>query len=115
MQTQIEHENDMAIIKIRGILVYVLLDLSPDVYGTYGTTDRKGIKKLVTQCINVTYVTMVASLLCYCKFCKTLKLNKFNMNPCDPYVSNRLVNGLQKSILFHVDYCKLNHNYPKVN
>ena len=37
------------------------------------------------------------------------------MNPYDPCVANRLVNGLQQSILFHVDDCKLSHKYPEVN
>ena len=58
---------------------------------------------------------MVASLLYYLKFCKTLKLNKFKMNPYYPCVANRLVNGQQQYIIFHVDYCKLSHKYPKVN
>ena len=58
---------------------------------------------------------MVASLMYYCKFCKTLKLNKFNMNPYDPCVANQLVNGLQQSILFHVDDCKLIQKDTKIN
>ena len=37
------------------------------------------------------------------------------MNPHDTYVSNRLVNGLQKSILLHADGCKLIQKDPKVN
>ena len=105
----------MAIIKIRGILVDVLLYIALDIYGQYVTMDRNGINELITQCMNAIYGTMVASLLYNCKFCKTLKLNKLNMNPYDPCIANILVNGLQQSILFHVDYCKLNQKYPKVN
>ena len=37
------------------------------------------------------------------------------MNPHDPCVSNRMVNGFQQSILFHVDYRKLSHKDKKVN
>ena len=37
------------------------------------------------------------------------------MNPYNPCVSNLLVNLLQQSILFHVDYCKLSHKYTNVN
>ena len=96
----------MAINKIRGILVEMLLDIAPDVYGLYVTVDRKVIKQLTNQFMNAIYGTMVASLLYYSKFCKMLKLNKYKMNPYNPCVSNRLVNGLQKSIIFHVDDCK---------
>ena len=76
----------MAIIKIRGILVNMLLDIDPDVYGPYVTTDRKGINHLITQFTNAIYGTMVASLMYYYNFCKTFKLNEFNMNPYDPCV-----------------------------
>ena len=105
----------MAITEICGILVNMLLDITPDVYGPYVTTDRKEIKKPMTQCMNAIYGTMLASLLNYYKFFKTLKLNKFNMSPYDPCVANLLVNGSQESILFHVDYFKLIHRDPKVN
>ena len=94
----------MSIIKIRGVLVDMLLYIAPDFYGPYVTTDRKGIKKLITQFMNTIYGTMVEIILYYCKFCKTLKLNKFKMNPYDTCVANRLENGLQQSILFNVDY-----------
>ena len=105
IQTQIGNEEDMAIIKIGGILVDMLLDIYAYVYGTYWTMDRKGIKQIITQCINAMYGTMVASLLYYWKFCKTLKLNTFKINIYDPCVANWLVNILQQNILFHVDDC----------
>ena len=37
------------------------------------------------------------------------------MNLYDPCVANRLVHGLQQSILSHVDDWKLSHKYPKGN
>ena len=78
----------MSIIKIRGILVEMLLDIAPDVYGPYVTVDKKGIKQLITRCMNAIYKIMVASLLYCCKFCKTLEFNKFKMNPYYPCASN---------------------------
>ena len=93
----------------------MLLDISPDLYGLYLTMDRKGIKQLITQCMNVIYGTMVEILLNYCKFFKMLKLDKFKMNPYDPCAANILVNVLQKSILFRDDGFKLRHKVPKLN
>ena len=66
----------MAIINIRKILVDMLLDISPDVYGLYVTMDMKGTEKLITQCMNATYGTIEESILYYCKFCKTLEYTK---------------------------------------
>ena len=40
----------MAIIKIRGVLVDILLDISADLYGLYVIMDRKGFKQLIPQC-----------------------------------------------------------------
>ena len=105
----------MSIIKIRGILVDMLLDIAPGVYGLNVTMDRKVTKQLITQCNNAIYRTMVSILLYYCKFCKKPILNRFKMNPYDPCFSNRLINGLQQSILFHVNYCNFIHKDPKVN
>ena len=105
----------MAIIKNRGILVDIMLDISPDSYGPYITTDRNRIRQLINQCMNAIYGTMVASLFYYCKFFKTLKPNNFKMNPYDPCVAKRLVNILQQLILFHVDVFKLSYKYTKVN
>ncbi len=83
-QTQIEDERDMAIIKIRGVLVDMLLDIAPSVYTPYVTTDRKGAKQLIVQCQNAIYGTMMASLLHYKKFSKSLKSVGFEFNPYDP-------------------------------
>jgi phosphopantetheinyl transferase len=52
----------MAIIKIRGVLVDMLLEIASDVYKDFVTTDKKGTKQLIVQCQNAIYGTMVASL-----------------------------------------------------
>ena len=96
IHTRINNETDMDIIKIHRILVDVILYIAPYVYGPYLTMDKKVIKQQITQCIDTIYVTIVTSIFYYLKFCNTLKLNKLNMNPYDPCVSNLLVNGLKK-------------------
>ena len=37
------------------------------------------------------------------------------MKPYDPCTANRLVDGKQQTILWHVDDCKLSHVYANVN
>ena len=58
---------------------------------------------------------MVASLLYYIKFSKTLVRNNFVKNPYDPCAANRMVDGKQRTICWHVDDCKLSHVDKKVN
>jgi hypothetical protein len=41
IQTRVEDEEDMAIIKIRGVLVDILVQIAPDIYKSYVMTDKK--------------------------------------------------------------------------
>jgi len=110
VQTRIEDEKDMAIIKIRGVLVDILVKIDSDAYKSYVTTDKKGMKQLLVQCQNALYGTMVASLLYYRKFTKSLMSIGFELNPYDPCVANKIIEGEQMTICFHVDDCKLSQS-----
>ena len=58
---------------------------------------------------------MVASLLYYEKFTKSLASKGYKMNQYDPCVWNKVINGKQCTILFHnVDDCKISHVDSKV-
>jgi hypothetical protein len=52
---------------------------------------------------------MVALLLYYKKLVKSLKSKGFKLNPYDPCVANKQVNGVQLTVCFHVDNCKILH------
>jgi hypothetical protein len=43
------------------------------------------------------------------------KCHGFKINPYDPCVANKIVDGNQMTILYHVDDCKLSHINPKAN
>ena len=93
----------------------LILDIDPEFYGPFVATDKKGEKVIIVQCMNSIYVTMVASLLYYRKILKTLKNTGLKFNPYDPLVANRPVNNKRQTIFFHVEDCKLRHQYSKVN
>jgi hypothetical protein len=59
----VEDEGDMAIIKICRVLMDILVQIAPDIYKFYVTTDKKETKQLLVQCQNALYGTMVVSLL----------------------------------------------------
>ena len=65
--------------------------------------------------MNVIYGTMVASLIYYKKFCKSLIVCGFKLNPYGPCVANRMVNEKQQTVCWHVDNCKISHVDTKVN
>ncbi len=56
----------------------------------------------------------MASLLYYKEFVKSLKSKGFKLNPYDPCVANKQVNGEQLTVCFHVVDCKISHLLPKV-
>ena len=83
IQTRAENEKDMVYIRVRGVLVGPLIEIAPDIYGSYVKLDKKRNKVLILQCLNAIYGTMVASLLYYNKFCSILKRNHFVINLYD--------------------------------
>ena len=109
IQTRVEDEKDMAFIKICGVLVDILVEIAPDVYKLHVTTDKKGVKQLLVQCQNALYGTIVASLLYYRKFTKILIDIGFMINPYEPCISNKIIDGQHMTICYHVGDCKLSH------
>jgi hypothetical protein len=89
IQTIVEDEKDKALIHIRGLFVDILVSIAPSVYGPYVTVGKKGKKQLLVQCLTALYGTMVASLLYYKKFIKSLMSKGFKLNPYDPCVANK--------------------------
>jgi hypothetical protein len=57
----VEDEGDMAIIKIHGVLVDILVQIDPNIYKSYVTTDKKGAKQLLVHCQNALYCTIANS------------------------------------------------------
>jgi len=114
LSTVVEDEKDRAFICIRGPLVNILVSIAPDVFGWYVMVGKKGKKQLLVQCLTALYGTMVALLLYYKKFVKSLKSKGFKLNPYDSCMANKQVKGEQLTVCFHVDDCKISHLIPKV-
>jgi hypothetical protein len=91
----------MVFIKIRGIIVDILVEILPDVYKSYFLKYKKGMKHLLVQFQKTLYGTMVAI--------KSLTDIDFVINPYDPCVANKKIEGGQMNICFLVHDCKLSH------
>jgi hypothetical protein len=109
IQTAVEDKKKRVIIRIRGMLADMLVRIAPEVYGDYISTDKKGNKQILVECLNALYGTMVASLLYYEKFTNSLSKNGYKVNPYDACVWNKYIKGKQCTICFHVDDCKISH------
>jgi hypothetical protein len=113
IQTRIDKEDEMAIIRIREELVDMLVEIAPDTYKPYVSVNHKGLKTLIVRCHNAIYGTMVASIQYSRKFTKSLLDEGFSLNPYDPCVANKTIDRHQMSICFHVDDCKISHRNAK--
>jgi len=111
--TRVKSKKDKAILRYDGHLVDVLTSIHPE-YKKY-VRNVRGKKVLIVRCNNAIYGTMKASLLYYQKFVEFLDKEGFTLNPYDPCVANKMVNGKQQTIVWHVDDCKVSHVDEAVN
>jgi len=100
VQTVVNEEDTehRVIVRIRGPLEDILVLIAPDVYGPYVSTNKSSQKVLIVKCLNAVYGTMVAALLYYKKFVKSLINQGFKVNPYDGCVANKIVKGKQITI-----------------
>ena len=92
----------------------MLVKLVPEVYADY-VVYEKGKKVLYVQVLKALYGMLVVALLWYKQFCGDLEKENFKFNPYDPCVANRMINGKQHTIRFHVDDLMSSHVDKKVN
>ena len=99
---------------IRGRLAELLCEIAPETYLKYAVRDRKGNLILYVRLLKALYGLMQASLMFYQKLLKDLESKGFVVNPYDPCVANKALNGEQFTIVWHVDDLKLSHKDPEV-
>ena len=99
---------------IRGRLAELLIEIAPDVYKKFSYKDRNGKTVIYVTLLKALYGLMEASLMFYQKLLKDLQKKGFVTNPYDPCVANKIINGDQFTIVWHVDDLKLSHKDSKV-
>ena len=76
---------------------------APEIYKKYVTVNRKGELVLYMEALNALYGIMKAELLFYIKFVENIQSIGFQMNPYDPFVANKIVDGAQLTVVWHAD------------
>ena len=113
IQTYLENEEERIILVLRGKAAEILIGLAPEVYKEYAHTEKEKTV-LYLECTNVIYGTIKAALLFYQKFRKDIEAQGFIVNPYDRCVANKIINGSQMTVLWHVDDLKASHKETKV-
>jgi hypothetical protein len=109
-----EPGEDRVVMKITGVLVDMLVNINPELYGPAIVLENHK-KVLYVEVLKAMYGMLEAALLWYTTFRKDLDDIGFVFNPYDPCVANKKVQGLQQTILFHVDNLKSSHKLQSVN
>ena len=105
---------DRVVMKITGVLVDILIQLAPKLYGP-AVVYKKNNKVLYVQVLHTIYGMLQSALLWYKRLRSDMEKQDFVFNPYDPCIANRTKNGKQHTICFHVDDLKSSHAQAKVN
>ena len=83
------------IIALEGPLAELMVKVDPKIYRKYITTNKKGKPVLYAKCNAAMYGMMRSALLFYRKLRGNLEYFGFKVNPYDPCVANKIVEGTQ--------------------
>ncbi len=100
---------------LKGRLAELMVQVAPNLYRKYISVDRKGTAMLYVKMQKAIYGLLRSALLFCRKLMTDLEGNGFVLNPYDPCVANKEVNGSQMTVCWHVDYLKSSHIDTKVN
>ena len=101
-------------IRMRGPIVQLLVSRDVKRYVPYVYTNKKG-EQVLLVCLNkALYGIMQAALLFHRKVTEELVKHGFIIKQYDPCVSNKMVEGHQLTLVWHVDDFKISHVHSKV-
>ena len=103
--------DDTVYIRIDGAMAELLIRIDPTLYNQF-VKIVNGKKVLYLLLKKALYGTLKAALLFYKKLVEVLTSWGFELNPYDPCVANKMINGKQCTILWHVDDLKISHEDP---
>ena len=110
MQADME---DTVHMKLEGKMAELLVKCDPKLYREYVQMEN-GKEVLYVQLTKALYGTLKAALLFWKRLSKQLIKWGFKLNPYDSCVANKIIDGNQCTILWHVDDLKISHVDPKV-
>jgi len=101
--------NEETIMLLKGRLAELMVQVDPKMYRKYLTTNKKNEPMLYVKLSKALYGLLQSALLFYNKLRGELEDYGFEINPYDPCVANKMVNGSQMTVTWHVDDLKVSH------
>lgn len=101
--------DELVYVKFNGAMLDAFVQLNPTVYRSYIMMEN-GRKVLYAKLQKALYGTVRATLLFWRDLADTLEQEDFVLNPYDHCVMNKMIDGKQCTVLFHVDDLKISHD-----
>ena len=98
---------------LKGRLAELMVQVAPNLYRKYVTVDKRNVPILYVKIQKALYGLLRSALLFYKKLVGDLEGNGFVLNPYDPCVANKMINGAQMTVCWHVDDLKVSHVDPQ--
>ena len=92
------HNNERILMLLRGNLAEMMVRIDPSLYQEYITYSNKGVPMLYVRLNKALYGMLRAALLFYKRLRRWLEDTGFKVNPYDPCVANKIINGTQITI-----------------
>ena len=113
LKTDIPEEDDDVIVVFEGAMVDPLLRTDP-LYEPCVHINKAGKKMLYVRLIKAMYGCLKAARLFYDNLAAQLKNMEFTINMYDLCVANKMIDGKQYTVTWHVDDLKISHVDTKV-
>ena len=95
--------------KLDGCLAELIGNVAPEIYGKYIDIDGEGRAILYVKLQKALYGMLKSALLFYKKIVANLKGIWSKVDPYDPCMTNKEINGTQMTRCWHVDDLKVSH------
>jgi hypothetical protein len=100
------------VMQLRGKLAELMVQVDPKLYRKHIVMEN-GHKILYVKAQKAVYGLLRSSLLFYLKLKGDLERLGFEFNPYDPCTANKMIDGHQMTVVYHVDDLKVSHKDPK--
>ena len=103
-----------AYIMFEGLMVDMICEIDLSCYDKVQWNKQRSKKILYAWLVKAVYGTVLAAIILYNKLSKHLSKHGFVLNNYDLCTFNKMVNGEQSTVQFHVDDLKASHKEQKV-
>ena len=94
---------------LRGKIAEIMVMIYPSMYRNYVTYSKNGVLMLYVCISKALYGMLRAALLFYKRLRSYLEDRGFVVNPYDPCIANKMLDGSQMTVCWHVDDLKISH------